>query len=78
MAQTYKYILVFLSAGESAQARLDTAIALARLHDARLTGLDVSTEAVFSRALKRGMDSGGLFAFRRHLRGGAPLMRSDG
>lgn len=47
MAGSYKDILVFLSAGDGAPARLDGAIALAKEHGARLTGVDVSTEAVF-------------------------------
>jgi nucleotide-binding universal stress UspA family protein len=49
MASTYAYkdILVMLSAGDGAGARLETAIALARDHGARLTGLDVSAPGVF-------------------------------
>lgn len=47
MAGSYRDILVFLSAAEGAPARLDAAISLAKQHDARLTGVDVSTAPVF-------------------------------
>jgi nucleotide-binding universal stress UspA family protein len=47
-AYAYKDILVMLSAGDGASARLEAAIALARDHGARLTGLDVSAPGVFS------------------------------
>lgn len=46
MAGLYKDILVFLSAGDGAPARLDAAIALATAQGARLTGVDVSTAAM--------------------------------
>jgi nucleotide-binding universal stress UspA family protein len=49
-AYAYKDILVMLSAGDGAHARLEAAIALARAHGARLTGLDVSAPAAFEGA----------------------------
>lgn len=45
--RSFRDILVYLSAGDNARARLDAAIALAREHGARLTGVDVSHPAVF-------------------------------
>jgi nucleotide-binding universal stress UspA family protein len=52
MAGPYRDLLVFLSASDSASARLDAAIALATEHGARLTGVDVSTDAVFESDLR--------------------------
>ncbi|MBN9511639.1 MAG: hypothetical protein J0I21_21325 [Alphaproteobacteria bacterium] len=46
----YRDIVVMLSAGDGAHARLEAAIALAREHGARLTGLDVSARAAFESA----------------------------
>lgn len=45
--RSYRDVLVFLSAGDNAPARLDAAIALAAQHGARLTGVDVNHPAVF-------------------------------
>ena len=44
---SYKDILVYLDAGPFLESRLEAAVALARRHGARLTGVDVSTEAAF-------------------------------
>jgi nucleotide-binding universal stress UspA family protein len=46
-SMTYKDILVYLDGSPDNEGRLDVAIALARTYEARLTGVDVSTEAAF-------------------------------
>ena len=48
MGGSYRDIIVFLSAGDSAPARLDLAVRLAQQQAARLTGVDVSSAAVFN------------------------------
>ena len=45
--RSFRDILVYLSAGDNARARLQAAIALAREHGARLTGVDVNHPAVY-------------------------------
>jgi len=45
--RSFRDILVYLSAGDNARARLKAAIALAKEHGARLTGLDVNHPAVY-------------------------------
>ncbi len=42
---SYKDILVYLDAGPFLESRLEAAVALARQHGARLTGVDISTDA---------------------------------
>jgi nucleotide-binding universal stress UspA family protein len=44
---TYKDIVVYLDGSPENQDRLDLAVALAKTFEARLTGVDVSTEAAF-------------------------------
>ena len=46
-ARAFGDILVYLSAGDNAPARLDAAIALAAQHGARLIGVDVSDPGVY-------------------------------
>ena len=46
--RSFRDILVYLSAGEGAPARLAAAIALAQQHDARLIGVEVNSVAVYS------------------------------
>ncbi len=45
--RSFRDILVFLSAGNNGQARLEGAIELARRHDARLVGVDVTHPSVY-------------------------------
>jgi nucleotide-binding universal stress UspA family protein len=45
--RSFRDILVFLSAGDNAPARLGAAIALAKQHGARLIGVEVNHKAVF-------------------------------
>ncbi len=45
--RAFRDILVYLSAGDNAGARLDAAITLAQQHGARLIGVDVTNPAVF-------------------------------
>ncbi|QIG51014.1 universal stress protein [Nordella sp. HKS 07] len=44
---SYRDILVFLDGSRDNDARLDIAISLAKAHDAKLTGVDVSSAAAF-------------------------------
>lgn len=46
--RSFRDILVYLSAGDNARARLEAAIALAQQHNARLIGVDVNHPAVFN------------------------------
>jgi nucleotide-binding universal stress UspA family protein len=43
----YRDILVFLDGSRDNEARLDFALSLAQMHDARLTGVDVNSEEAF-------------------------------
>lgn len=43
----FKDLIVYLDASELNEARLETAVALAERHQARLTGVDISTAAAF-------------------------------
>lgn len=48
--RSFRDILVYLSAGDNAPARVFAAIELAKLHGARLTGVEVNDPAVYSTA----------------------------
>jgi nucleotide-binding universal stress UspA family protein len=45
--RSFRDILVYLSAGDNARARLEAAVALAREHGARLIGVDVTHPSVY-------------------------------
>ena len=47
MSDSYRDIIVYLDASSYAEDRLEVAAALAQQHRAKLTGVDISTNAAF-------------------------------